>query len=1223
MSAAAGSVARAASRAASATGYAACVVGGNNHAQLIDGARKTLAALALALDMRQRFDFRAVVADLEKYRLGTTAMVGRAYGISLPADTAAATGAAGGSSVEAPAAAATTAGAAQLSLRKALRVGRTVEGNEAGEANAAVGNLLAPWRFVDMAESETARALLERAAACVPPRHRLALYPLLMKFMGSLRVVDIDARLFALPTAHSGLVTTQHPPPPSPTAAAAAAEDGATSDAASPTPTLAAVDSGAAVPRLSRIEAAHSIAAAATAAGGGGVAGSGADAVSWTSVLSQLQSRTGTGVTSAVAARTPPTTTTLPALFASPGGEESSSVATGPVAALATSTASPPAVHLTRRDAAEFARRLCLMLNTKDYGRLHKALGEHAHGVKRVAEAARRLEAAVARATTAPEAVAAAVAAGQRVVATAARKLPGSTPSSAPPDATTTLRQLTSAMDERVGVLLRVSNTIFGPLAFLLDAPFGALVSGGVLTAEVMARARRVALLQDAQLAIAEELLLDEDDDLAPGLDATEDVLFQHFPRAAAASGAIGVRGAGALPPRPPPLVDAEEPHEVVAAAPPQPPATAVAERTDALGADAGTGDGGVAVSASTLKRLSAVHETFHTALLPLLTSLTQAKQAAEKGVASPAGAATAAALAAAAPTVPPSPVTPPSSVDMSTAVGSAAAALAAAASAAGSSSASRKAAAVAGASALPHLVGPWATEGVHDRWSQVGVRTSLRLFDDSGAARSSGRLPGSAGAAQSALRGLLGDDDSGLEGEDEPVGGGEEAGEGGGDGGGEDSEAAREPATPGALDDALISVKQRSPPSRAYFQQAILAPFRFVASKQPAPPPPPGTAPAPLLLQPAPPAAVAPASPLDTRGVTRGALASGGTYVVVGPLPSANLVAGGGGAPTASAPAVSEVGGPLARDVAAWNSNDNLLRKVCIGQLPFDVSVETVVAVLEHAARSRVVRMELWNDRAKSLEHKVATAELAALSRARWQAKNRGKGVPGAKRGRPRKGTVRPTAAGTGGGDDAGDGGDDGEIVAEEDAVVDEDEEVSGAGAEVGDPTAAGGVEPLPSKRLYRLLEERRKKSALQSPLCAFAYFEDSGGAVRALAEHLRLFGIVIGTQACRIEAAADRRALYVGGLPRGMTPDAASAALGSVLAGELVSLRVLDRSRLRHGVVCNGDAYLEFKTHAAAVCAAYALRGAELAAGTPLVVGWATGDEWRTARPRLPAYF
>ena len=134
---------------------------------------------------------------------------------------------------------------------------------------------------------------------------------------------------------------------------------------------------------------------------------------------------------------------------------------------------------------------------------------------------------------------------------------------------------------------------------------------------------------------------------------------------------------------------------------------------------------------------------------------------------------------------------------------------------------------------------------------------------------------------------------------------------------------------------------------------------------------------------------------------------------------------------------------------------------------------------------------------------------------------------------------------------------------------------------------------------------------------------------------------------QACRTAPAAAARVLYVGGMPPKLTPEATMEIIASLLSPVLrpaaagedgggddnhggvgggggdLELELTDRGRLRQGIVGSGEIFLEFPTHADAVRAAYTLRGSELILGQPLVVGWATPEEWRQSRPRVPVYF
>jgi hypothetical protein len=155
-------------------------------------------------------------------------------------------------------------------------------------------------------------------------------------------------------------------------------------------------------------------------------------------------------------------------------------------------------------------------------------------------------------------------------------------------------------------------------------------------------------------------------------------------------------------------------------------------------------------------------------------------------------------------------------------------------------------------------------------------------------------------------------------------------------------------------------------------------------------------------------------------------------------------------------------------------------------------------------------------------------------------------------------------------------------------------------------------------SRRAMRQIDDMKRKASASSPLHA---------AALATCDALRLFGIVIGSQSgsqsCRITPASEARVLYVGGLRASQTPDYVCALLSEWLSDCGMELTPTDRGRVRSGIVSNGEVFIEFPSHADAVMAAYALRGAELGPKEPIVVGWASNDEWRNARPRMPVYF
>jgi hypothetical protein len=195
-------------------------------------------------------------------------------------------------------------------------------------------------------------------------------------------------------------------------------------------------------------------------------------------------------------------------------------------------------------------------------------------------------------------------------------------------------------------------------------------------------------------------------------------------------------------------------------------------------------------------------------------------------------------------------------------------------------------------------------------------------------------------------------------------------------------------------------------------------------------------------------------------------------------------------------------------------------------------------------------------------------------------------------------------------------------------------------AGAGSSTPSFAAGAS-APALRMTNRMklawEKRKRRWNAISPLHAFVYFRESGAAAASTAEPLRMLGIVINKQASRTEPAADKRTLYVGSLARGQTPYAVALSLTLMLDALGYQVALSDASRLRHGMLCNGEAFIEFPSHAEAVRAAHWLQsggvagsaggGAGSAVGRgsvrgKLVVGFATEDEWRRAAPKA-VYF
>jgi hypothetical protein len=168
-------------------------------------------------------------------------------------------------------------------------------------------------------------------------------------------------------------------------------------------------------------------------------------------------------------------------------------------------------------------------------------------------------------------------------------------------------------------------------------------------------------------------------------------------------------------------------------------------------------------------------------------------------------------------------------------------------------------------------------------------------------------------------------------------------------------------------------------------------------------------------------------------------------------------------------------------------------------------------------------------------------------------------------------------------------------------------------------------------TNRMRLAWDKRKRRWNAISPLHAFVYFREPAAAAAATAEALRMLGIVINKQASRTEPAADKRTLYVGNLARGQTPYAVALTLTLMLDSLGYQVALADAARLRHGMLCNGEAFIEFPSHAEAVAAAHWLQdagtrrgggGGRAGARGKLVVGFATEDERRRAAPK-PVYF
>lgn len=192
-------------------------------------------------------------------------------------------------------------------------------------------------------------------------------------------------------------------------------------------------------------------------------------------------------------------------------------------------------------------------------------------------------------------------------------------------------------------------------------------------------------------------------------------------------------------------------------------------------------------------------------------------------------------------------------------------------------------------------------------------------------------------------------------------------------------------------------------------------------------------------------------------------------------------------------------------------------------------------------------------------------------------------------------------------------------------------------------------------SRSAHKTYSERRRAANVHSPLLAFVTFADEAAAARASSEVMRLFGIVIHNHACKVEPASAARTLHVSGLEH-VSVEGTKALLADVLAGAgFGSLSYENEGEVRSkgasgksaaaassaaegsdaaastasavappaspAVSCNGEALIEFRSHGDALRAAFLLRGAFLRrdrGSSPLVVGWATKDDWAAASPK-----
>lgn len=166
--------------------------------------------------------------------------------------------------------------------------------------------------------------------------------------------------------------------------------------------------------------------------------------------------------------------------------------------------------------------------------------------------------------------------------------------------------------------------------------------------------------------------------------------------------------------------------------------------------------------------------------------------------------------------------------------------------------------------------------------------------------------------------------------------------------------------------------------------------------------------------------------------------------------------------------------------------------------------------------------------------------------------------------------------------------------------------------------------------------------------PLNAFVLFEDQFSAEKATSPSMKLFGITINVRgqcpastphltspyasqmtACTTIPARDSRVLYIGNWQTVMSPTAVSSIVSKIMSDSGVwyegqQIRIADADRMGSYIVSNGDVFLSCNSHSEACVLASTLRGVEVDYNFPLVVSWASPEEWARARPAvMPRFF
>ncbi|KAK8797392.1 hypothetical protein WA158_004600 [Blastocystis sp. Blastoise] len=139
---------------------------------------------------------------------------------------------------------------------------------------------------------------------------------------------------------------------------------------------------------------------------------------------------------------------------------------------------------------------------------------------------------------------------------------------------------------------------------------------------------------------------------------------------------------------------------------------------------------------------------------------------------------------------------------------------------------------------------------------------------------------------------------------------------------------------------------------------------------------------------------------------------------------------------------------------------------------------------------------------------------------------------------------------------------------------------------------------------------------------IVGFIHFSDIYGKMRALDPCMRLLGVCIRENLCRTEPAENKRTLYVGNIPPGLTGDEVASSINKTLPP---SYQICMQNIQQDGIVATsaGFCFIEFDSHDLACTLCDMLSGAEIN-GQKLKVCWALDntDQEMKKRKRFLGY-